>query len=365
MRFDFFAHFDMANKADLDKARKNKQLDIYTHMLLMHALDCQNGTDNARDSYKRTLHQNNYPSLYSRNMITDPGAAFDLMGQLGLLGIADKALNVLPSCAVFLQFEFALEKNFLSRDDAPFYPIENPIRKERTFKVPMLSGSSWKGALRAAAVDAFMAHDFSLHQKIGKRLDLIEIFGDEKSGDEGSKETGKQRLKEYLDEWLGDGKEQFEKAKQLRFGQTHSEKSEFHRKGRVRCLPSYFNGIDLDLINPRNRKTRTGTLPILMEIVPKGCRANFGVVYFPFDLLGQEEGAVRKQLRRDWNILGEAIFHMFRISGFGARKTSGCGKAQMDISNFRFESGMPNFHLFDLQQLDQMVELGNCFEVVP
>ena len=366
-RYDFFATAEERDLISLDKALKDRELDLYNYMLLLHALDCRNDSSLARVAHKIAVHQKDrtkFLSRFSRNMVTDPGAALDLMGKLGLLGIGNEGLEHLPSCAVVLEFEFVLEKNFLSRDDAPFYPIDNSVRKERIFRAPMISGSSWKGSLRAAAVDLLVLQELDLDRKMQERLALIEIFGDEKGEAEEGEEAGEQSLKAYLDNYLGEGKMKFEEEKKKRLGGASPEEADICRKGRVRCLPSYFNGIDLDVINPRSRKTRTGTVPIPMEMVPAGCAAKLGMIYLPFDLLGQEEAKIREQLRRDWNILGKALFRMFRESGFGAKKTSGCGKAQMQISGFRFECGMAGFKPPEVARLEGLTALRNCFEVV-
>jgi len=368
-RFDFFAAAERSDEISLDRALKDRRIDLYNYMLLLHALGCRNDSALARVAHKIVVHQKDrtkHLGRYSRNLVADPGAGLDLMGKIGLLRISSEGLNRLPACTVLLEFEFVLEKNFVSRDDTPFYPVDNPIRKERIFKVPMIPGSSWKGSLRAAAVDLLLTQELSPDQKIQRRLDLIDIFGDEKGKDNEGGEPEDQSLAEYLNKWLGRGKEmgeEFEAEKRKRFGSGLPGEAEVHRKARIRCLPSYFNGIDLDVINPRSRKTRAGTVPIVMEMVPAGSRANFGMIYLPFDLLGKEEAEVRRQQRRDWNVLGHAVFHMFRVTGFGAKKTSGCGKARMDTSSFRFESGMPRFHAPAVRDLNQLNELGDAFEV--
>ena len=162
--------------------------------------------------------------------------------------------------------------------------------------------------------------------------------------------------------WRARGtKKKFEEEKRKRFGTGSLKRPRYTTKGESAVSPSYFNGIDLDIIDPRNRKTRTGTVPIVMEMVPPGCRANFGMIYLPFDLLGHEEVEMRKQQRGDWNVLGEALFRNVRVSGFGVKKTSGSGKAQMKISSYRFECGMPGFRPPAVQQLERLKELGNCF----
>jgi len=53
-------------------------------------------------------------------------------------------LSSFPDFSFFLQFTFELAAPYISRDDEEFYVCDNPIRKDKVFKVPLISASNWK-----------------------------------------------------------------------------------------------------------------------------------------------------------------------------------------------------------------------------
>jgi CRISPR-associated protein Cmr2 len=68
------------------------------------------------------------------------------------------------------------------------------------------------------------------------------------------------------------------------FANEREEEQNFSR-GRLIFFPTFFNNISLEVINPHDRKTRAGTLPIYIESVPEGTEGNFSLLYIPFDLI--------------------------------------------------------------------------------
>jgi len=345
---DYYSAMSEVDIPGLRAAAKSRSLDLYSYLMVLHANDCREGAKSAYpdvglSTHKVSVHQKSGTSRYSRNMITDAGAAVTAMKQLGLTG-ASAALpfDLLLRGAVLLEFDFTLEKQYLSRDDTPFYPIDNPVRKEFVFKTPMVSGSSWKGNLRSAAVENMLTRNTSPDQKRQERYSLIDVFGDEKgNGDEPSTHPDR-ALGQFLNDYFGF----------CPLGR---------RRGRLRCLPSYFDRIDLDVLNPRDRETRAGTQPIVFEVVPPGATARFGLFYFPFDLLGHSDSKRTAAVREDWRLIGEAVHQMLRVSGFGAKKSSGCGKARSAIANARFEA--EDWAGSALTDLNQLIHLAEGFKV--
>lgn len=67
-----------------------------------------------------------------------------------------EAPSPLPPHSFFLQFPFTLARPYISKDDETFHVCENPVRKEKVFKVPMVEGSTWKGNLRWTATKLFV-----------------------------------------------------------------------------------------------------------------------------------------------------------------------------------------------------------------
>jgi len=186
-------------------------------------------------------------------------------------------LSILPPFSFSLQFTFKLATPYLSKDDEQFYPCENPIRKDKVFKVPMVSGSTWKGNMRWTA-----------RKIINNNIVIERLFGNEK-GEE--------------------------------------EKKKF-RRGRLNFYPTFFDKIGLEVINPHDRKTKAGTKPIYIESVPEGASGTFSILYVPFDLLGRQETEVRKQVGEDITVVFDALKKMMLEYGFSAKKSSGFGIAR-------------------------------------
>ena len=62
------------------------------------------------------------------------------------------------------------------------------------------------------------------------------------------------------------------------------------RRGRTQTYPTYFDRIDLEIINPHDRKTKAGTVPIQIESVPEDTDGTLNLFYYPFDLLAKLYG---------------------------------------------------------------------------
>jgi CRISPR-associated protein Cmr2 len=87
--------------------------------------------------------------------------------------------------------------------------------------------------------------------------------------------------------------------------------------------PTFFNLIDVEVINPHSRKTRAGTHPIYLECVPIGAQGTFSLLYVPFDLIGKEESDIKQQSLADLELIAEGLSAMFLTYGFSAKRTSG------------------------------------------
>ena len=385
--YDFFTVLENLDNRGIEEWLRKGGIDLYSFLTLMHGRECREVrrvADDRREEqgglakvvHKRMAHVPGRASSsrYSRNLVTDAGAAQSRAEELGLVGIDSEALLRLPEFAVALEFSFTLEKDYISRDDAPFYPTDNPIRKDWVFKIPMVSGATWKGSLRAAAVDALLEREQPPEKRILERLDLIGIFGDEKRKEHDEDTNAQDTLRGYLDQWFEDQgipKKEFEDRERKRFGKDECERFGAGRKpeepvlreGRVRCFPSYFDRIELVVINPRDRRTRAGTLPIEMEVAPAGAKALFSMLYLPFDLLGQPRAEILRAAQRDWELLGQALVRMFRASGFGAKKSSGCGKACDELaSEIRLESAAPELKSKKATRIEELAKLYLRFE---
>jgi CRISPR-associated protein Cmr2 len=184
----------------------------------------------------------------------------------------------LPEGSHTIKIRFTLRKPYASHDDKGFYIIDNPITKDRVFKIPLIRSSSWKGSLRWV----------SKHALCKPELVVERLFGNQKEK---------------------------QKAKQ----------------GRLFFYSTFLNQVSLDVITPLKRDTRTPRRgPILFETVPAGSCGTFSLLYFPFDLLpalrSQDKPAKEKaieEMKGDLEVLKEAVPAMLLTYGFAAKKTSG------------------------------------------
>jgi len=98
-----------------------------------------------------------------------------------------KALNELPDINSLIPYSFILyteiELNapYYSSDDDDFYLIQNPCLKEKVFKVPMVRGSGWKGAIAKAGKEL-------INENLSEFESFVRIFG-----------TGSQEYRELID----------------------------------------------------------------------------------------------------------------------------------------------------------------------
>lgn len=285
--------------------------------------------------------------------------------RLRLLGLDRSVLDsfaVLPPYSLGIEFTFILEKPYLSRDDDAFYIIDNPVRKEKVFKVPYVAASSWKGGLRAAATRRLLqqtdkelsaprgitteAHrDQVLSAFWPSRAHRVLLFGNEKKA-----------YATFIDDWLAAillsekpnelNGERRERMQKMREGLAHdfekylinrgyrTERIE-GRRGRLHCFPTYFDRIGLEVINPHDRERGVGTNPILLECVPAGAKGRFSLLYVPFDYpaidsdtspaVTPDESTLREQISDDLRLLGNVISDLLTVYGFGAKTSSGYG----------------------------------------
>ncbi len=188
-------------------------------------------------------------------------------------------LALLPSYSFLLQFTFSLAQPYISRDEQSFYIIDNPVRKDRVFGLPYIAASSWKGSLRSAL------------WQLGYRdnnADVSHLFGNEKG----------------------------------------VESQEDFQSGCLQFFPTFFTMKSLEIINPQDRKLRSGSNPIPFESVPEGSNGVFTLLHVPFDCIGKDEKDTRSQVLKELKLIAEGLQAMFLTYGFGAKTRSGFGLAK-------------------------------------
>lgn len=202
------------------------------------------------------------------------------------------SMGILPPFSFFLKFTFKLKKPYLSKDEEVYYLLENPVRKEKIFKTPMIASTSWKGALRYA----FWQMEFLDNDDIIKRL-----FGNPRG----------------------------------------CVKHEELQAGRLHFYPSFFkNKQGFDIINPHDREKGTTTErgPNLLEAVMKDSQAVFALAYIPLFTSRN----IYSEVTEDLKALAEGIQAMMTVYGFGAKTSSGFGVAKNDVSHGKLSLTLPS-----------------------
>lgn len=212
-------------------------------------------------------------------------------------------LSHLPLYSWLFHFRFTLASPYLSKDDAPFYVIDNPVRKDRVFKLPMVSPTSWKGGLRAA-------------------LRRISMGQDEPEGWSVEKERQNPSMTRLFGNVKGE-----------------EEQDELHA-GRLRFFPTFFDRIGREVINPHDREGGAGDQPIYFECVPEKAKGAFSLLYVPFDTVGKPDGwtdpisqqSPRQIALADMIKVTDATARLLTLYGFGAKTSSGFGVANSMFS---------------------------------
>ncbi len=298
--------------------------DVFTQVRLLVTITSSAG---AARQFVRSVHSSGQqPSQYAQFIANQKGR----MQNIGLLP-SPPDLSLLPPGAWFLQFTFTLAKPWISKDDDPFYVAEsvNPVRKDKVFKVPVMAASSWKGLLRWTLMHTRLAlkkNQLNASDFAQERLRQTLLFGDEQ-GEEPGQVRG---FAKYVNSLKPEARAEYERRLRRHFSVEDDEPLP-HHSGRLFFYPTFFDGIDVEVINPHSRKTRAGTHPIYLECVPIGARGTFSLLYVPFDLIGQDETEIRQQAAEDLRIVAEGLQALFLTYGFSAKRTSGFGVAEDGI----------------------------------
>ncbi len=216
--------------------------------------------------------------------VTSAGAA--LLDQV-LPDIPIAEISGLPWNSVLLRIFFALEKPYMSRDDAGLHVLDNPLKRERIFKRPMIASSGWKGALRAAF-------------RLGHPQDQLteeRLFGVARAGIGGE-------------------------------------------RGRLEFFATFFDfaETDIEIINPHERDTGGGKQPIDFEVVRIGAKGRLQLLYVP---LGPADYAF---IGPDLVIMVQAVRDLLTLYGFGAKTSLGYGVARPVVRGELFmQAKLPPF----------------------
>ncbi len=295
-------------------------------------------------------------------------------------------INKLPKYSFGIWAKIKLNSPYYSADDDPFYPI-NPVMKERNFKVPMVRGSSWKGALSSAfkrMINERMKNEELTIENFGKLImSFIRIFGVgsdeyrkitnelEKEQDKINNEKLANAVVSFLLFELGVDKLnanyeeikynpiQFLKEKINEHYQTKLKEKQleapylFPHKGRLIIYPTYFDRLSLEVINPHDRLRRAGTQPIYYEVVPPGATGILQMVYIPYDGVLTEYDKLREQVEIDLKNILEALKEL-KSAGIGAKNKLGWGQFQFGDFDENHK-----FSVFQDKDLEQKITFKN------
>jgi|YNPBryunderm2012_1023409.scaffolds.fasta_scaffold02584_9 CRISPR-associated protein Cmr2 len=280
MSFDYFV--------DLGKKSSPETTDEFTaiyHCLIAKQTTSADGKDDQKSTSKKDADQirNQWKTKHLHLSVR-------LSGQSGLVWnyITEPEIDfaLLPDNSFFLSLIFTLATPYLSRDDNSFYIIDNPIVRDKVYRVPMVRPSSWKGNLYSAL--------WQMGYERQNSLSMRRIFG-----------------------------------------QAHGQDNEegFNQAGRLFLFPTFFQKTGLEIINPHDRSRRVGKNPILYESVPSNEKGCFSFLYIPFDHIGEDEQETCRQMVEDLRVLAEGLRAMFLTYGFSAKRSSGYGLAKTQVQD--------------------------------
>jgi CRISPR-associated protein Cmr2 len=242
-------------------------------------------------------------------------------------------LRKLPNYSFILHYKIKLTTPYFSRDEEVFSIVSNPILKDTAFKVPMIRGSSWKGALRHSGLEIIKECN-DLEGVKSYLKSLLRIFG---SGNDtfraifsGNFERGGneilRKVKLFLALEVGiNPKEEITTAfynylkREWRRANPHLFISgKEAQKGRAIFYPTFFDKLSFEILNPHDRRTRAGTIPINYEVVPKGTGGVLQIVYIPFDGILKPVRELEEEVRQDLEFLQMCVEKTAQ-TGIGAK----------------------------------------------
>ena len=261
-----------------------------------------------------------------------------------------ETIQVLGSYAI--SSEFQLETPYYSADDDKYNIFDNPVLKDKVFKVPMMRGSSWKGVIASAAKSVM--EKTPCDKRLERLFSFVRLFG---SGSEEFRNLidaeklinptdpeFKKRLLLYALNNLGKEVKLDEKDYLQKIWEKISKEQLQVQRGRLVFYPTFFNKLGIEMINPHKRKTKAGTNPIYYEVVPAGATGQFQIVYIPADNVNGSEFERRKEFVQDLQLLQESLRLIFtdveehRRVNIGAKTKLGWGRISFRDKKMSFAS---------------------------
>ncbi|MHA1679401.1 MAG: CRISPR-associated protein [Promethearchaeota archaeon] len=317
-RLDFYSEYAISHEQEVDdlvngRGRYEEIDDVMVKAsLLSTALD--------RDGLKDFAKVGNRGTPSGLKLLTHDSPAYDAqiqcrLSEMHVVGL-NRSIDItnLPKGTMALEISITLEKPFMSRDDVPLYIIDASARKDKVFGVPVTSAMAWKGNLRWTMMKLFLESRRDNPEDFLKtRIEHTILFGTEK----GTRNAGNTGWAKYMDELCRKAETKYKDQLKTLFNTECVPNLEGH----LHFYPTFWNKIDLDIINPHDRTTGAGTNPIHLEIVPAGAKGVFRLLHVPF--YGKKpEGA---NLFDTFLEIVQGLKEMMLTYGFSAKKSSGLG----------------------------------------
>lgn len=314
---DFFSEYYISTKHDIDdligsRGKFSEINDILTKVSILTTALINN---NNQKDYAKVGEKDHESGL---KLLVHSSSAFNTqiqcrLSDINLMGI-DNPIDIsdLPKGTTKIEFPITLKTPYISRDDAQFYIIDAPVRKERVFGIPFTSAMSWKGNLRWTMMKLFLEKANNVDEFVETRIRHMMLFGTEK-GLNDNKDRG---WVKYVDEICEEGISKFQETLKERFHTIELP----NIQGSLYFYPTFWNKIDMEVINPHNRQTKTGKNPIYFEVVPAGAQGNFRLLYIPHTFNGELHN-----LQKNLEEIVEGLKAMMLTYGFSAKKSSGYG----------------------------------------
>ena len=336
MSNDFYVGFQIKSKEDVDNLTKGSGKyaeisDVYSRIILLNNIfslpdekifpDKNDRPDKLKPIDYAKVGEGDSPSglkalAHSNGNYNDYIAC--KLSELNLIGINSSIdISTLPKGSWMIEFPLTLKKPFISKDDMPLYIIENPVRKDKVFGVPFTSAMSWKGNLRWTTMKIHLETKVNDSDEFAEiRYQHTLLFGTEKGMEEIAKGWTK-----YLDELCPDAKERYRCKLKEEFGKEDVPSL----TGMLYFYHTFWDRIDIEVINPHDRKTKTGKNPIYYEVVPKGAKGFFRLLYLPFYYSGKPLPEIKTIILKDLKDVIAGLKAMMLTYGFSAKKSAGYG----------------------------------------
>lgn len=330
-KYDFYANFQIRSKEDVDNivsgyGRYSEITDVLSRILLLNTALGLDLKFSDRRGRPNRIEPKDYAKVgegdYSSGLkaiIHSSGAlnaaiecSISLLTSIGINIGPD--ISTLPYGSWIIEFPLTLATPYISKDDVPLYIIDNPLRKDKVFGVPFTSAQSWKGNLKWTMMKIYLDPVTDPDEFAETRFRHFLLFGAEK----GTEDTPKGWAK-YLDSLCPDAAQIFQDMVNERVGES------VHVQGMLHFYPTFWDRVDMIVINPHDRRTKTGKKPIYFEVVPEGSKGFFRLLYVPYYWINKSKSEILGESLRDLSEVVQGLENMMLRCGFSAKKSSGYG----------------------------------------